>query len=121
MTEQVYNIVRIAIAIIVGVFIPIVAKVILPAYKKRLEIAEAQAADSQTQAKLKWAKAGVEAAQQLMGADTGDGKLNIQKKEYAVGFLKNALAVLNITITDEQADGLVEAAVFAKNNPSVNI
>lgn len=54
----------------------------------------------------KWAKYAVLKAQQVMDTETG-----AEKKAYVTEFLKKLLIAKNISISDEQLDILIEAAV----------
>lgn len=54
----------------------------------------------------KWAKYAVLKAQQVMQAETG-----AEKKAYVTEFLKKLLQAKNISVSDEQLDILIEAAV----------
>lgn len=55
-------------------------------------------------------KAVMMAEQTIIGSKTG-----AEKKAIVVDFLKRMLCEKNISITDEQLDTLIEAAVFAMN------
>jgi len=56
---------------------------------------------------VKWIKIAVEAAEQMKSA----GIITTPKKDYVLAFLRNK----GITITDQELDALIEAAVFEIN------
>ena len=58
---------------------------------------------------IKWAEIAVKSAEQTI---TGDGS-NKEKKAIVTKLLKSMLIKKNISISDEQLDSLVEAAVYA--------
>ena len=88
-----------ALVLIVAVVAAVVARYAVPWLKEQIgaekfgQIAE-------------WAEYAVLMAQQVMWADSG-----ADKKAYVTKFLKNQLIAKNISITDEQLDVLIEAAV----------
>lgn len=60
---------------------------------------------------IKWAEIAVRSAEQtILGSGTGK-----DKKAIVTEFLKKLLISKNISLSDEQLDNLIEAAVFAMN------
>lgn len=59
---------------------------------------------------IQWAKIAVRSAEQTLGSGTGK-----DKKAIVTEFLKKLLISKNISISDEQLDNLIEAAVYAMN------
>jgi len=56
---------------------------------------------------INWVKIAVDAAEQMKKV----GKITVPKKDYVISFLKGK----GITITDQELDALIEAAVFEIN------
>lgn len=61
---------------------------------------------------IKWVNVAVEAAEQTI-KESSAGQ---EKKAVVTKFLKEMLAAKHISISDEQLNNLIEAAVFAMNN-----
>ena len=59
---------------------------------------------------MRWAHEAVMAAEQIHGAQTG-----LQKKKFAMAFLRKAADAAHITITDAELSTLIEAAVREMN------
>ena len=88
-----------ALLLMVAVAAAVAARYAVPWFKEQIGAEKfAQIAD--------WAEYAVLMAQQVMWTDSG-----ADKKAYVTQFLKDMLIAKNISITDEQLDVLIEAAV----------
>lgn len=98
MNELLFNIIK----LLVIVLITLVVRYGVPFLKQKLEEAKLSGV-------AKWVDKAVKAAEQT----TTQPGAGIEKKAIVVKFLKKILTAKNISISDEQLDTLIEAAVFA--------
>lgn len=100
MDELLFNIIKLLVIIL----ITLVVRYGVPFLKQKLE-------DAKLSGVAKWVGKAVEAAEQTI-KQPGAG---VEKKAIVVKFLKEILTAKNISISDEQLNTLIEAAVFAMN------
>ena len=86
---------------IIVVVIVLVTRYFIPWLKERVEA-------SKYAWVAKWAQTAVDAMQQ-----TGDKVSNAEKKATVTEFLKGLLISKNISVSDEELDAIIEAAVWA--------
>lgn len=103
MDDLTYQILKIIISI-VGLAL---TYYVVPWLKTKTSNEKLIAVESQLKNIKNWVVVAVSAAEQLKNA----GKLTIPKKDYVLEFLKGK----GITITDQELDALIEAAVFEIN------
>lgn len=95
MSEIIFEVVK----LVVMLCVMLAARYVIPWVKSRIDAENLSLIE-------KWAEKAVLKAQQVMQSDSG-----ADKKETVMQFLQEILAEKNITITDEQLDTLIEAAV----------
>lgn len=95
MDDIIFEVIKIAVMVVALV----IARYLVPLLREKI------GADKLTAAE-KWVKYAVLKAQQVMWSDTGS-----DRKTYVTEFLKKLLTAKNISLTDEQLDVLIEAAV----------
>lgn len=100
MDELLYNIIKLLIIITITVFM----RYGVPFLKQCIE-------NSKMNGLMKWVGIAVDAAEQTI-KQSGAGA---EKKAIVTKFLKEILTAKNISISDEQLNNLIEAAVFAMN------
>lgn len=93
------------IELLVIITITIVVRYGIPLVERFIE-------DAKLKSLMQWVDKAVPAAQQTIRAE-GSGA---DKKAIVTKFLKEILTAKNISISDEQLDILIEAAVYAMNN-----
>lgn len=93
------------IELLVIITITIVVRYGIPLVERFIE-------DAKLKSLMQWVDKAVLAAQQTIRAE-GSGA---DKKAIVTKFLKEILTAKNISISDEQLDILIEAAVYAMNN-----
>lgn len=93
------------IKILVILSVTLVMRYGVPLVKQSIE-------NSKLESVMKWVEKAVEAAEQTITA-SGSGP---EKKRIVTEFLKEILTAKNISISDDQLNALIEAAVFAMNN-----
>lgn len=101
MDELLFNIIKLLVIIVITVFM----RYGIPLVKQIIE-------NSKLSGVMKWVGVAVDAAEQTIKA-SGAG---VEKKAIVTEFLKEMLTAKNISISDDQLDKLIEAAVFAMNN-----
>ncbi|MBD5524583.1 MAG: phage holin [Lachnospiraceae bacterium] len=97
MNEVLFEILKAAVVLVVVILVRYAAPYL------RMKVEETQCAWI-----IKWAEIAVKSAEQTI---TGDGS-NKEKKAIVTKLLKSMLIKKNISISDEQLDSLIEAAVF---------
>lgn len=99
MDELMVKIIELAIVIV----FTLIARYVVPFIKQLTENEKIAAATS-------WIQDAVDAAEQTMKANKGH-----EKKAVVTEYLKKILTAKNISISDDQLDTMIEAAVFAMN------
>lgn len=101
MDDLLFNIIKLLVIIVITAFM----KYGIPLVKQIIE-------NSKLSGVMKWVDIAVDAAEQTIKA-SGAGA---EKKAIVTEFLKEILTAKNISISDDQLDKLIEAAVFAMNS-----
>ena len=101
MDDLLFNVIKLLVIIVITIFM----RYGVPLIKEFIE-------NSKLSRLMKWVDAAVEAAEQTIKA-AGSGA---ERKGIVTKFLKGILTAKNISISDEQLETLIEAAVFAMNN-----
>lgn len=101
MDDLLFNIIKLLVIIVITAFM----RYGIPLVKQIIE-------NSKLSRAMKWVDIAVDAAEQTIKA-SGAGA---EKKAIVTEFLKEILTAKNISISDDQLDKLIEAAVFAMNN-----
>lgn len=101
MDDLLFNIIK--LLVIIG--ITVLMRYGIPLLKQAIE-------HSKLKGVMKWVDVAVAALEQTI-RESGAGK---EKKAIVTEFLKEILTAKNISISDDQLDKLIEAAVFAMNN-----
>lgn len=102
MNEITFEIIKILVMAFFAILGVVIAKVMVP-YVNSLTLNEEQAF------LISIVESAVKALEQIV-KDSGQGKL---KKQQVIAFVRGELQKKGITITDEQLDKLIEAAVYA--------
>ena len=110
MSEVKFEIVKIVLCAVVGIISIMVTRVAVPYIQTLRLTAEQELA-------LYLIEKAVRAVEQTI-KETGQGKA---KKAEVVKFVQRELAEKGISITDEQIDKLIEAAVYSMNREQINI
>lgn len=95
MSDIIFEIVK----LVVMVAVLVIARYLVPFVKEKIGA-------SNLELVAQWVKYAVLKAQQVLWSETGE-----DRKAYVTEFLKNLLIEKNISISDEQLDILIEAAV----------
>lgn len=101
MDDLLFNIIKLLVIIVITAFV----RYGIPLIKQAIE-------HYKLKGLMKWVDVAVAALEQTT-KESGAGK---EKKAIVTKFLKEILTAKNISISDDQLDKLIEAAVFAMNN-----
>ena len=113
MNTLIFNVLMALIVSIIGV----ITKTLLPYLKEKKEEATAKI----RQTKWEWAADIIDAVVRAVEQTASESLHGIEKKSLAVAYIESLLAQNGITLSHEQIDALVEAAVQAINEGTIKV